>query len=98
MTDAKDHVADSRLPRDVIPTAYQLELQPNLEEGHFKGHVKINVTCQEPTEVITLHAHEDLHIAHSEVTVKQLGGRPTSSQPKDPSVKTDYPFNHKGYG
>ncbi|KAJ9590173.1 hypothetical protein L9F63_016712, partial [Diploptera punctata] len=97
LTDAKFHVTDSRLPRDVIPIRYQLELQPYPDEGHFKGRVKINITCEEPTDVITLHAHENLHIAHSEVTVKQLEGKPTSTQQKDPIVKTDYPFNHKGY-
>ncbi|PSN54261.1 hypothetical protein C0J52_08613 [Blattella germanica] len=98
LTDVKEHIADSRLPRDVIPTAYKLELQPYPEEGHFRGHVQINITCQEPTNTITLHAHDSLQIAHSEVTLKQVGGRPTATQTKDPLVKTEYPFNHKGYG
>jgi hypothetical protein len=98
LTDAKAHVDDSRLPRDVTPTAYHLDLHPFPEEGFFKGRVRINVTCHEATNIITLHAHENLHIAHSEVTVKQLGGRPSSSKPKAPNVKADYPFNHKGNG
>lgn len=98
LTDAKAHVDDSRLPRDVTPTAYHLDLHPFPEEGFFKGHVWINVTCHEATNIIILHAHENLHIAHSEVTVKQLLGRPASSQPKDPNVKADYPFNHRGNG
>ncbi|XP_069676743.1 aminopeptidase N-like isoform X2 [Periplaneta americana] len=84
MTDAKVHIDDSRLPRDVVPTGYHLELHPFPSEGHFKGRVRINVTCREPTNTITLHAHEQLHIAHSEVTVKHLNAR------------ADYPFNHKG--
>jgi hypothetical protein len=98
LTDPKAHVDDSRLPRDVIPTAYHLDLHPFLEEGFFKGRVLINITCCEATNMIILHAHEDLQIAHSEVTVKQLVGRPASTKPKAPNVKADYPFNHKGYG
>jgi hypothetical protein len=98
LTDAKANVNDSRLPRDVIPIAYRLYLHPFPEEGFFKGRVLINITCCEATNVIILHAHENLHIPHSEVTVKQLGGRPAATKPKDPNVKADYPFNHKGYG
>jgi hypothetical protein len=98
MTDVKAHVNDSRLPRAVTPTAYHLELHPFPEEGHFKGRVLINITCHEATNTITLHADENLHIAHSEVTVKQLGGWPASSKAKDSNIKADYPFNHKGYG
>ncbi|PNF41264.1 hypothetical protein B7P43_G01487 [Cryptotermes secundus] len=97
LRDAKAHVDDSRLPRDVTPTAYHLDLHPFPEEGFFKGRVQINVTCHEATNIIILHAHENLRIAHSEVTVKQLVGRP-ASQPKDPNVKADYPFSHRGNG
>jgi hypothetical protein len=96
MTHSKAHTDDSHLPRDVIPNAYHLELRPFPEEGYFTGRVRINVTCQRATNAITLHAHENLHIAHSEVTVRQLGGGPPPSKPEDPSIKRDRPFNDKG--
>lgn len=98
MTDAKAHAGDPHLPRDVTPTAYRLELHPFPEEGYFNGRVRINITCHEATNTITLHAHENLQIAHSEVSVKQLGVKPALSKPVDTNVKADYPFNHKGYG
>jgi hypothetical protein len=42
--------------------------------------VRINITCHEATNTITLHADGNLHIAHSEVSVKQIGGRYVSSE------------------
>jgi hypothetical protein len=96
MTHAIAHTDDPNLPRDVIPEAYHLELRPFPEEGYFTGRVRINVTCHNATNVITLHAHENLHIAHSEVAVRQLGGVPPSSKLADSSIKRDRPFNDKG--
>jgi hypothetical protein len=93
-TDA--HADDSNLPRDVLPEAYKLELRPFPEEGYFTGRVCINITCHKATQAITLHAHESLQIAHSEVTVRQLGGGPPSLKLEDPGIKRDRPFNDKG--
>ena len=87
---------DSNLPRDVLPEAYKLELRPFPEEGYFTGRVRINITCHKATHAITLHAHDSLQIAHSEVTVRQLGGGPPSLKLEDPSIKRDRPFNDKG--
>jgi hypothetical protein len=87
---------DSNLPRDVLPEAYHLELHPFPEEGYFTGRVRINIMCHKATHAITLHAHENLQIAHSEVTVRQLGGGPTSLKLEDPAIKRDRPFNDKG--
>lgn len=55
-------ISDTRLPREVTPNSYNLQLEPNPSEGTFKGRVRINVTWQEPTDKITLHAHEDLDV------------------------------------
>lgn len=67
-----EHISDTKLPRDVAPTGYRLELQPFLEEGEFQGHVTINITCQEDTDKITLHAHQDLEIPDGDVSVTYL--------------------------
>lgn len=95
-TYAKTSTGDTNLPRDVVPKAYHLELHPFIEEGYFTGRVRINITCHKATNAIILHAHENLHIAHSEVTVRQLGGGPPSSKPEDSGIKRDRPFNDKG--
>ncbi|XP_064212579.1 aminopeptidase N isoform X1 [Tribolium castaneum] len=55
-------ISDTRLPREVTPNFYDLQLEPRPNEGTFEGRVRINVTWQEPTDKITLHAHEDLDI------------------------------------
>lgn len=66
-------IGDARLPREVAPNRYYIELQPFIEEGYFKGRVKINITWQEPTNEIVLHADQDLEIANSDVGVVQFG-------------------------
>jgi len=87
---------DSDLPRDVLPEAYHLELRPFPEEGYFTGHVRITVTCHKATRAVTLHAHENLQIAHSEVTVTQLRGGPPTMRLEDPRIQRDRPFSDKG--
>nr|CAD7255955.1 unnamed protein product [Timema shepardi] len=72
LKDALSHMNDFYLPRAVIPNSYRLKLIPNVDEGQFKGHVWINVTCMEATDTIVLHAHEDLNISQSTISVKQI--------------------------
>jgi len=50
-----------RLPRSVIPVRYDLELQPDLAAGVFRGNAVITVDVTEPTTAITLNA-ADLEI------------------------------------
>ena len=94
--DTNAHADDSNLPRDVLPEAYRLELHPFPEEGYFTGRVRINVTCHKATRTITLHTHENLQIAHSEVAVRELGGGPPSLQLEDPGIEQDRLFNDTG--
>jgi hypothetical protein len=96
MTDADAPADDSNLPKDVLPEAYHLELRPFPEEGYFTGRVRINITCHKATHAITLHAHENLQIAHSEVTVRPLGGRSASLELEDTEIREGRPFNVKG--
>jgi hypothetical protein len=84
------------LPRKVLPEAYHLELRPFPEEGYFTGHVRITITCHRATPAIKLHAHENLQIAHSEVTVRQIRGGPPSLKLEDPRIQRDGPFNDEG--
>jgi hypothetical protein len=84
------------LPRKVLPEAYHLELRPFPEEGYFTGRVRITITCHKATRAITLHAHENLQIAHSEVTVRQFREGPPSLKLEDPRIQRDRPFNDEG--
>lgn len=61
-------ISDGRLPREVTPNSYRLDLQPFPEEGYFTGRVRINVTWQDTSDMITLHAHQNLEILSTEIT------------------------------
>ena len=60
-----------RLPRHVMPTRYELRLEPDLETFAFSGDETVTVTVQEPTTEIVLNAAE-LEII--EATIKNEGG------------------------
>jgi puromycin-sensitive aminopeptidase len=47
-----------RLPRTVLPSRYELVLEPDLDAASFTGTVVIDVTVQEPTASIVLNAAE----------------------------------------
>lgn len=65
---AHNLISDGRLPRDVTPNYYNLELQPFPNGGNFKGRVKINVTWQDATDEIMIHAHQDLAVFDVQIT------------------------------
>ncbi len=50
--------ADYRLPRNVVPVRYDLELAPDLESFTFDGHVSIAVAVADPTSEFVLNAIE----------------------------------------
>src|SRR5262245_47230650 len=47
-----------RLPRHVVPTRYDLRLEPDLAAATFRGAVTITLTVQEATREIVLNAIE----------------------------------------
>ncbi|XP_012251447.2 aminopeptidase N [Athalia rosae] len=65
-------IGQSRLPKEIRPLSYYLELQPFIKEGTFKGRVKIGITWVDTTDRITLNVHPNLQISHSDVRVTQL--------------------------
>lgn len=66
-------ISDSKLPGEVVPKNYTLDLRPNIDDNTFTGKVKIVLTWQEPTNQITLHASHDLEILTSDVKIHRLG-------------------------
>lgn len=51
------HVPDGRLPRDVVPTGYRLDLTVDPAESHFSGYVEIDVAIRQPVAMIWLHGN-----------------------------------------
>lgn len=64
---------DVRLPKALVPLAYEVKLRPNLygpdpEKFTFTGSVKIEVECKSSTNNVTLHMKE-LDIAKESITI-----------------------------
>lgn len=66
-------ISDSRLPGEITPNNYTIDLRPNMEESTFTGKIKIVLTWQEPTNQITLHAAHDLEVAESDIKLSKIG-------------------------
>jgi aminopeptidase N len=50
--------AHYRLPRTVVPSRYDLTLEPDLEAGTFEGSQVVTVSVEEPVDEIVLNADE----------------------------------------
>lgn len=62
-----------RLPSEVTPTSYHLEIKvPFIESDQFNGRVKINLTWSDTSDRITLNAHENLEISRVSIRMIQL--------------------------
>ncbi len=58
--------ADFRLPRNVMPSRYELTLRPDLEEFTFTGEEIIDIDVHEGTDVIKLNVKElEVHETHA---------------------------------
>ncbi|XP_022900497.2 aminopeptidase N [Onthophagus taurus] len=79
-------ISDSRLPRETAPNSYVIKLQPYIEEGYFIGQVQINVSWEEESDKITLHADKNLVISEK-VTVVQTS--PSDESDKSLSLAFD---------
>lgn len=66
-----------RLPRHVIPTRYELRLEPDLANATFRGRETIELTVTQPTTVIELNALE-LTVDHATMENGQGQRRQTS--------------------
>ncbi|XP_071858487.1 aminopeptidase N [Bombus fervidus] len=64
-------VSQRRLPTEVVPTSYYLELQPFIGNDKFKGRVKINVTWVDTSDIIVLNAHPHLAITKYDVRITE---------------------------
>ena len=53
-----------RLATDVRPSDYHLHLEPGLDEGRFRGEVRIDLHLERPRTELVLHA-ADMTIEHA---------------------------------
>ncbi len=74
----QEHSVDSyRLPRSVVPTRYDLRLEPDLDAARFTGEVRIAVTVHAPTAEVLLNAAE-LEIPEASIQRPQEPPRPAT--------------------
>ena len=59
--------SDFRLPRDVVPTRYELSIAPDLAAARFVGHERIELEVAAPTSSIVCNAAE-LSIANAKLS------------------------------
>lgn len=53
-----DHIDPYRLPRHVVPSRYDLRLEPDLDQAVFHGQHIVTVTVVQPTTTIVMNAAE----------------------------------------
>ena len=70
-TEERNRVDRYRLPRHVIPTRYDLRLEPDLAAFTFSGNETVTVTVKEPTAELLLNAVE---LAITEAQIAQDSG------------------------
>lgn len=75
-----------RLPRHVLPTRYELRLEPDLAAAAFSGRATIVLTVVQPTHVVVLNA---LELAIEDAVIEDVrGGRqPASIALDEPSQR-----------
>ena len=64
---------DFRLPKDVLPTRYELRIEVDLEQWRFAANERIDISVQRPTADVVLHALDlDIRSAHAVVGAQSL--------------------------
>ena len=56
LTDGSPDANPYRLPRDVLPSRYDIVIEPDIDEARFVGEVVISATVQAPVDSIMLNA------------------------------------------
>lgn len=74
LSSAQKLITDNRLPNEIEPLSYILELHPDFASSTFIGKIKINLTWKAEAKVIELHSHYDLQIDENNVKVRLLDG------------------------
>ena len=79
-----DHLDPYRLPRHVIPTRYDLRLEPDLDQARFHGQESVTVTVTQPTTTLLMNT-ADLTVTHAHLET-------ADAQRCDASIVLDEPL------
>ncbi|XP_030382477.1 aminopeptidase N [Scaptodrosophila lebanonensis] len=64
-------ISDVRLSKDVVPTSYEIYLEPKINESTFDGFIRMNLICKADSKKIMIHAHYDLYINDRNIKLKR---------------------------
>lgn len=62
-------IPDNKLPTDLVPVKYALQLDIDADQLAFHGNVNITMACTKRTNQINLHAHHDLHVDEENIEI-----------------------------
>lgn len=83
--DAPSHVLDPyRLPRHVVPTRYDIRLEPDLGNTVFHGQETVTVTVTQPTASVVMNA--------AELTIGRANAENAQGQRLQASIELDEPL------
>lgn len=74
LSSAQKLITDNRLPTDIEPLSYILDLRPDFESSTYTGKIRMNLTWKAESKIIELHSHYDLQIDETNVRVQLLNG------------------------
>lgn len=72
LSQEKKLISESRLPVDIEPFDYHLDLYPNFQDNSFHGRVVIKATVLKWTNEINLHSQEDMQIDTQDVIIRRI--------------------------
>ncbi|KPJ03366.1 Endoplasmic reticulum aminopeptidase 2 [Papilio xuthus] len=69
LSNAHSLAMETRLEKSVLPTGYNLSLEPRIEDAVYEGYVAINLTWASETDEITLHVSPEVEIMNTTVKI-----------------------------
>ena len=84
LTDSSTQSNPYRLPRDVLPSRYDIVIEPDLDEARFAGEVVISATVQAAVDCVVLNAAD---LECSDATLSQNGSTVTAEVTFDPETE-----------
>jgi puromycin-sensitive aminopeptidase len=78
-----------RLPRHILPTRYDIRLEPDLTAETFEGDVTISLRVLHPASEIVLNAAAELEIFKEEVEIEDESGASQRAERVEPEEETE---------
>ncbi|KAH8379861.1 hypothetical protein KR009_007687, partial [Drosophila setifemur] len=65
-------ITEDRLPKEVIPLSYEIQIDPDIEAKTFNGNVEIHLKWVSDSKKVYFHAHLDLLIDHRKIKLTKI--------------------------